>query len=255
MSRRWIEKFELSEGKWVFVPTQKSVVFGKKLKEQINSRWKPPKYFYHLRNGGHVAAIRPHLQSRYFTKLDLSRFFSSITASRVTRLLKPLFGYDKARFYANESTVHIPSLTSLVLPYGFIQSMILASMALHYSSLGRYLKKLDTTENVLISVYVDDILISSKSKDILDLVNIKLQEKVIKSKLQLNNDKCCYSANQLEIFNIQIQHDSMQICDSRFDVFAYHYLVGNQFERMGIYNYIHSVNPQQALRLLSGSPP
>lgn len=254
MTRRWKEKFELSEGKWIYVPTSETAIRGKKLKEFINSKWQPPKYFYHLREGGHVAAIRPHLQSHFFTKLDLSNFFASITASRVTRVLRQFFSYQEARFYAKESTVFIPNHPGRVLPYGFVQSMQLASLSLAYSRLGRYFEELAKVKGIVISVYVDDILISSVSKDQLDEVNPVLQEKVANSNFHLNHAKSRYSVSKIDVFNIELQPGSMRVSDQRYREFLFQYGMGNEFVKNGIYTYIKSINPQQANRLQYLSP-
>jgi hypothetical protein len=56
---------------------------------------------------------------------------------------------------ASESVVKRPALDGFVLPYGFVQSPILASLALDKSKLGKLLRKLNGRTDITVSVYVD----------------------------------------------------------------------------------------------------
>ena len=64
--------------------------------------------------------------------------------------------------YPKESTVVWPNHTpkAYILPYGFVQSVIIASFCLHKSALGRYLNKLGGS-GFKVSVYMDDIIVST----------------------------------------------------------------------------------------------
>src|SRR5258706_9167 len=96
MNPKWSSRFELKPGKWVFVPTPNSVSLGRDIKSAIEGHWSRPPHFYHLRRGGHVAAIRAHLNSAAFLCLDIQDFFGSIRRSRIARCLKSRFGYRTA---------------------------------------------------------------------------------------------------------------------------------------------------------------
>ena len=87
MNPKWSSKFELKPGKWVFVPTPEAVTTGKKIKKTIEKCWRPPAYFFHLRVGGHVEALRSHLNHDNFLRVDIKDFFGSISRTRVTRCL------------------------------------------------------------------------------------------------------------------------------------------------------------------------
>ena len=162
MSAKWLYRFELKPGRWVFVPSIDSVNLGREIKERLEQAWKIPKYHYHLRSGGHLSALRSHLQHAVFIRVDLRDFFGSLNRTRVTRSLKPFFGYDTARHWANASTVKHPiDSKRTIVPYGFVQSPIVASVCLRYSALGKYLQSLQKRDDLALSVYVDDIIIST----------------------------------------------------------------------------------------------
>jgi hypothetical protein len=135
MNTKWSTRFELKPGKWIFVPTPEMIAVGKEIKSAIEKRWSPPSYFYHLRRGGHVAALRAHLGNAAFLRLDIQDFFGSIGRSRVARCLKSRFGYETAREWAHVSTVRDPSgAAGSIIPFGFVQSPIVASLCLAESA-------------------------------------------------------------------------------------------------------------------------
>jgi hypothetical protein len=109
---------------------------------EVRRRWRPPHYFYHLRPGGHVAALRGHLHNRCFATLDISHFFDSITRAKNHRALRNIgIRHDRAWEIAQESTVEKTlRQRDFSLPYGFIQSPVLASLTLDRSAFGRVMK-------------------------------------------------------------------------------------------------------------------
>src|SRR5262249_22936156 len=110
----------------------------------------------------HVAALQAHLGSQIFFRVDIDDFFGSIKRSRITRVLKPLFGYEQAREWAIASSVQFPGDPKrTILPFGFVQSPLLASLCLRESALGRFLERVHKKGDVKVSVYVDDIVLSS----------------------------------------------------------------------------------------------
>jgi hypothetical protein len=92
----------------VFVPTRETINSGESIKNKIESWWRPPKFYYHLRDGGYVKGLESHLNHDYFLHLDIRNFFGCINKSRVTRCLKKYWAYDQARQIASESTVKNP---------------------------------------------------------------------------------------------------------------------------------------------------
>ena len=246
MDSRWIEKFELRPGKWVFVPSEQAREFGNFLRSEINRKWKTPGYYYHFRNGGHVAAARKHLDSHCYTKIDLSSFFYHISLSRVTRHLKRFFDYQTAREYARKSTVFLPGYKQKCLPYGFVQSMALASLAFQNSAIGTYLDTLNSSRDIIVSLYVDDILLSSRSREALMATSETAKYKIEKSGFQINAEKSIYCQSKINIFNISLQHKKLKVTDEKFEEFVCRSEHATKKQINGIYGYIKSINSQQA---------
>ncbi|HEB57236.1 MAG TPA: hypothetical protein ENI98_13240 [Gammaproteobacteria bacterium] len=160
---QWAHRFELKPDCWVFVPTDESLLYGKKVKNEIESKWVTPYYYSHLKAGGHITALKSHIGNNYFIRADIKQFFNSINRTRVTRELKLIFNpYKLARSIACNSIVTKPNSNGKesILPFGFVQSPIIASLCLSKSALGRYLDKLGST-GFKVTVYMDDIIIST----------------------------------------------------------------------------------------------
>lgn len=149
----------LRKGKPVFVPTTIGRRIGAEIKGRVENAYTFDCMYWHLREGGHVAAMHHHRDHRLFARIDISRFFYSVSRRRVQSALARI-GIDKPRFYAKWSTVTNPyGDPKYALPYGFVQSPILASLVIAASNVGSCLRSLPTTVNV--AVYMDDISLSS----------------------------------------------------------------------------------------------
>jgi hypothetical protein len=157
-------KFEIRPSRWVFVPSAVGRRYGHQVLRWINRRWRVPKHYYHFRKDGHVAAMRLHANSEYFLYFDLQAFFHSVTRAKVHRALRRV-GFQQRLSWsiAQESTVVVPSHDGYRLPYGYIQSTMLATLVLHTSQLGSMLTSVKRS-GARVSVYVDDIVISSTRK-------------------------------------------------------------------------------------------
>jgi hypothetical protein len=136
MNPEWSKRFELKPGRWVYVPTAETRKLGREIKLAIERRWTPPPYYFHLRRGGHVQALSSHVGNYIFARLDIQNFFGSINRTRVTRCLTSKFGYKQAREWANASTVVDRDTKRSFVPFGFVQSPIVASLCLSESALG-----------------------------------------------------------------------------------------------------------------------
>jgi len=231
----------------VFVPTEEARDAGLNIKQKIASLWKPPSFYFHFRDGGHVAAIRSHLQSNYFYRIDLDDFYGQVNRTRVTRCLKTWLPYSEARAIANESTVKRPASDTFILPYGFVQSPILASLALEKSKLGSCLRKLDRRSDVVTSVYVDDIIISSKKKAVLEEIAPQLEMAATDARLPINAQKTEGPAIAIGAFNITVSHGIMEITEDRLRMLLEAYkAASSDSQRNGIASYIKSVNHSQS---------
>lgn len=241
---KWDIKFKLTDNKWVFVPSSSSREKGLAIKSFLVKKWKSPNYYWHLRDKGHIGAITSHLNDLYFYKFDLQNFFSQINKSKITRALTPIVGYKKARKIATESTVKNPDYNGknnvFILPYGFIQSPIIASIALHHSILGKYIQTL--TESFNISVYMDDIIISS-FHPINPQIVTKLDWYSRLAKLPIQHAKTQGPSGKISVFNIDLSYKSLIVRSDRLNKFKTDYIeTSSENVRSGILNYLLSIN-------------
>lgn len=258
---RWANKFRLPSGSWVFVPTKESLRRGRYIKALVQRIWTPPSYFFHHQRGGHVEALKSHVDGKYFVRADLQKFFNRISRTRVTRELKPLLGYNDARAIAVESTVPIVMDATVrhVLPFGFVQSSILASLCLYKSRLGRVIRELNHNPGVKVSVYVDDIIVSASTYDAAAHALGLLVEASDRSALPLNMDKLMGPAESVVAFNVDLAEQSLLVTEQRISHFIASYLASDSEKRReGILGYLKTINFQQAeefLDAISESPP
>jgi hypothetical protein len=196
-------RFDGTNGKPIYAPSEAGRKLGKQLKKKVERRYEPDEFYYHLRRGGHVAAIHVHRKKKYFARLDLGNFFYSISRNRVARALRELEIAGGER-YAKWSTVKNEfAPPNYALPYGFVQSPILASLVLARSPLGEYLREI--AGKVVVSVYVDDIAISGNNKRVLQRTYRKLIRKVAVSNFIINDDKSAEPGLSIELFNCHLE--------------------------------------------------
>ncbi|OGS93349.1 MAG: hypothetical protein A2061_01245 [Gallionellales bacterium GWA2_59_43] len=246
---RWRSKFKIKECTWVFVPTDETIATGLQVKELIEGYWSAPDHYYHLRKGGHVLALQKHTKHKFFIHLDIQNFFGQINKSRVTRCLKEHIPYESAREIAVESTVRLPESaeTKFILPFGFVQSPIIASLCLSKSALGRYLYRLEQRKGLDVSVYMDDILISGDNIEELEQELVKIKAAAEKSGLPLNPLKQEGPDTCVSAFNIRLSQGLLKIIPSKLQELANTYSSStNEHQRAGILNYVLSINLAQA---------
>ncbi|WP_206483418.1 reverse transcriptase domain-containing protein [Thalassotalea sp. G2M2-11] len=248
----WIHKFEVKPDSWVYVPSLATKILGEKISKQVKSVWRAPEYFYHLNQGGHVQGLKSHINDKFFSSIDISDFFGSISRSRITRALKKRLSYELAREIAMVSTVkhYKPEQHSHSLPFGYVQSPILASICLDDSALGECIKACSINEALNISVYMDDIVLSSNSKqELLEQMEL-LKDAARRSHFSLNVEKESPPADSVVAFNIELSHSFLKITDSRMVKFTQAYInAESEFEREGIVGYVGTVNFKQAKSL------
>lgn len=140
----------------------------------------------------------------------------------------------------------IPNTKKHVLPFGFAQSTLLATICLTQSRLGSALKAISTTPNLIVSVYVDDIVISGPTENIVQKALACLKEAALESKFNINRDKVQKASPYIEVFNIGLGHNQLKITDDRIIQFqtAYYEATSEKIQK-GILAYIGSVNRSQ----------
>jgi hypothetical protein len=248
----YLHKFILPNGHQVFVPSSAGRQAGAMVHANVLRRWRPPHYFYHLRKGGHVAALRTHLHNCIFATLDISGFFDSVTRSKVNRALRSI-GLDQRRAWeiTQESTVEkTRRKRDFSLPYGFVQSPALASLALDRSALGRCMKVLARSNHVRLSCYVDDIVVSGIEEDAVESSRMTLIEAARLSGFVINAGKSQLPGPKITAFNIALSNGVMTITDERMREFESDILHATPSATEGIIAYVRTVNRLQAAGLV-----
>lgn len=227
-------------GKPVFAPTSLGRRIGSDVKRQVGSAFKFPDNYYHLRKGGHVAALHLHRNNRFFCKTDIKNFFYSCGRNRVADSLRNI-GIKRHYHYARWSCVKNPFGTypSYTLPYGFVQSPILASLVLAHSTLGTVLDQL--CQQVSVSVFVDDISISSNNLNSIDSAFNYLKSSFESSPFAINTEKTVEPTDYLNVFNCHLSHQVSAVTQERVDDF---YSTPNRSDAsiMGFEEYRHWVS-------------
>ncbi len=202
----------------VFAPSDLGRRIGLDIKEKIENAYNFDNFFYHLRQGGHVAALHTHRQYQYFCKLDITNFFYSVSRHRISRCLNSI-GIARKNHYARWSVVKNPfdNGPDFVLPYGFVQSPILATLVMAKSELANTIRQLP--ENINATVYVDDILLSSNDLTILTDCYTTVRNAIEKSNFQINITKSVAPINQISAFNCDMQHGITNVNQDRIDEF------------------------------------
>lgn len=203
--QNYTSRFLLKPGKYAYVQNPEYQKKARDFLEEAQGFWKPDKWYYHYASGGHVAAVRSHLKSGVFAHLDISSFYNSVTKAKIIRSLKMIgYSFVEANEIAAESTVLMEG--RYVLPYGFCQSPYLATLALAKSELGQRLKRLRRS-GFRISLYVDDLIISSDGEDRTNLQSAvdEITRAAAKANFRLNERKYSPPADNVTAFNIKVK--------------------------------------------------
>jgi Reverse transcriptase (RNA-dependent DNA polymerase) len=248
----YTHKFVLPNGHQVFVPSASGRQAGALVHADVLRRWRIPHYFYHLRSGGHLAALKAHLHNRCFTTPDISGFFDSVTRSKIYRASRSIgIDYRKAWDIARESTVEkTPRKSDFSLPYGFIQSPALASLALDRSALGRRMKVLARSNHTRLSCYVDDVVLSGAEEHAVESGRLALIEAARLSNFRINPTKSQLPGPEITVFNIVLSNGEMALTDARLHEFERDFIQATPSGAAAILAYVGSVNRSQADRLI-----
>jgi len=209
--------FSGPKGKPVFVPTPEGREIGHKVKTLVEENYEFDAFYTHFRPGGHVRALHAHRQHAVFAKLDLKDFFYTIGRNRVDKALKAC-GVRHHAHFAKWSTVKSPSGEGgYVLPYGFVQSPILASLVLSQSAVGRFLA--EASQQVLVTVYLDDIAFSADDAGLVSEVFAAALSVVDEAGFMLNTAKVAAPSEAIEVFNCGLKVGQTSVLEVRRDAF------------------------------------
>lgn len=205
-------------GKPVFAPSAIGRRIGAEVKSAVEAAYDFDPIYFHLRKGGHVAAMHHHRGHRHFARIDIARFFYSVSRRRVQSALDRV-GVGNAAFYAKWSTVANPYRDPrFSLPYGFVQSPVLASLVIATSALGNHLRVLPP--EVTVGVYVDDVSLSSDDLHALQAAYDATLDALAGDGFAVNADKLRPPAESIDIFNCDLTHGSSVVRDDRIADFV-----------------------------------
>jgi hypothetical protein len=218
MLANYDERFT-SRGKFIFVPNAECDRRADTLL-RFGATIQLPPYFFHYRNGGHVAALHEHRPNRYFFRIDLKNFFYSISRNRIAHILRQL-GFHSAREYAEWSTVRNPynDGPNYVLPIGFKQSPLLASLALWRSAIASSIEEA-ATRGIVVSVYFDDLIGSATDEDELRITYQGILDACVQANLAPNPVKLIEPAEAITAFNCHLTQGHTSVTAERIQKFV-----------------------------------
>jgi hypothetical protein len=200
-----------SRGKIIFVPNERCELRGKRMLKFFSKRMDFPDYFYHYKSGGHVAAMHAHIDNSLFFKIDVQNFYNSIARMRVTRALRA-WEYPGAGTFSKWSCVANPinAAPRHVLPIGFVQSPLLASLVLMKSDVSAAIRRA-IANGVVISVYLDDFIGSHDDMTTLTGAYADIREACVTAGLLPNPTKLVPPNVAITAFNCDLTHGSASV--------------------------------------------
>lgn len=103
-------------------------------------------------------------------------------------------------------------------------------------------------KTVLVSVYVDDIILSATNKDELSQVSEEAAQSFEASQFPFAPDKTEVCQSAITSFNVELSHGHTQITDDRMRAFKRQVTenIYNKSSLQGIQNYTSSINTEQS---------
>jgi hypothetical protein len=190
-------------------------------RQLIHRRWDYPDYMFNARPGGHVAALRRHFQPSdrevSFACIDLKDFFETISDTKVYRALRRVgISHSLAFQMAGESTV--AHAGRRILPTGFHQSSLLASLVFDTSLIGSSIRS--GWPGCRVTVFNDDIILSGPDLDLLSEAFYGVIDACARSNFRVNHDKTRNPGPTATAFNIIIGNGELRFTDARIERFV-----------------------------------
>lgn len=192
--------------------------------------------------------MKVHVGHSCLASVDLTQFFPSVTRTMVARSLRKLVYPDRKAFNtAMESCVVAGG--QKFLPYGFPQSMCLATLVVENSALGSTLKSA-VAAGVSVSMFVDDIIISANNDDLVVEYFEKIQVSARDSGFQVSASKVTPPGDEVASFNCRVS-DSIELLPQRIERFKEQLQFASDPGKAAILRYVSGLNQQQHDELLA----
>jgi hypothetical protein len=208
-----------SRNKWIFVPNDRCMRKGQRILDYFANRVDLPDYYFHYAKGGHVAALHAHLNNELFFKIDIKNFFYSISRNRVVTVLRHWHcggSYPLAQWSCVANPY--PGMSPFVLPIGFIQSPLLASLVLMRSPVANAIDR-SRSNGVEISVYLDDVIGSHQRAETLRDAYEDILRACVEAKLVPNAEKLTPPSKAIIAFNCNLTKGTAEVTEERIAKF------------------------------------
>jgi hypothetical protein len=210
-------KFE-ARGKVIYVPNDRCVRKGHRIIDRISKSFNFPDFFYHYAPGGHVSALHEHKKHALHFRIDIQNFFYSIKRTQVTRALRKC-GVLGASLHSMWSTVKDPyGSGAFVLPIGFVQSPIIASVVLMRSPVMQAIERARNA-GVAVSVYLDDFLGSHDDEAVLRKAYDDIRTTSAACGLIPNANKLVEPSAAIVAFNCDLSQGLAKVTNARIAKF------------------------------------
>lgn len=207
-----------TRGRYVFVPTKECREYGERLLDDCRRRVDLPEYHYHYTSGGHVSALHRHIDNQFFFRIDIKSFFYAIRRNRVSAALRH-FSIPNPRDRAKWSCVADPYTgKGYVLPIGFIQSPMLASLVIMLSPIADVIEQA-RRRGVFVSMYFDDFIGSAPDLPLLNEVFSDFVDACAAANLPINEEKLVKPAAIATAFNCDLRLNYAAVTPARIAKF------------------------------------
>jgi hypothetical protein len=159
--------------------------------------------------------MHAHIENKLFFKIDVQNFYYSIARMRVTRALRS-YAYPGANTLAMWSTVRnpYPGGHAHVLPIGFVQSPLLASLVLMKSQVMAAIERA-ISNGVCISVYMDDFIGSHNNVAVLEAAYTDIRNASLAAGFIPNPAKLVAPTAAITAFNCDLKFGSANLTAER----------------------------------------
>ena len=254
MDTNYEYRFELKPGKFVYLQTKEARQRALHIIKAVLRKYRPHPIFYHVgKSGGHISAMHLHENRKIFSRYDLDNFFGHVTRTKLTRSLCSIgFRRDTAFELAREAVV--VEGNRKILPFGFRQSPLLATLVLEKSALGRFLIEQAANPFLKVSVYMDDILISADDAGLLEALSPALLRVAEISGFPIAPEKTEVAAENVKAFNCRLSERDIVILDERMAKFVQEHGLAGEKGQEAISRYISAVSPGELERFMALLP-